>query len=375
MEKTGLAIVGASAAGLAAALAAAREGVDVTLIEAKQEIGVPPAPAITAMDYLWPKHAELPPHTIVRRLAGCKVRSTDGRGPLVDTPLHLVDRTRFDQHMADLARKAGARVITGVQGVEARPDRSLHAPGLALQPDVLLFADGARSQAPRFLQPMRDPDAIQWGAVLEFEAPEPPGDPRLWITLGPHASGGRSQLNPMGNGRWTHWTFFRGDRARAEEVARHAFDIDARLMGWEKVDARFAGAGPDPLYTLPHELVRGQVMVTGGAAGQGGLEIGLDSGWMAGTIAARALQGKAKLDEYERTWKRKYQRSYERLRRSNDSLMRLTDDEVRAAVGAWDGRHVGGKPSLGVVLGNPKGVLAVLKAARIARARQKAAGG
>lgn len=369
MEKTGLAIVGASAAGLAAAIAAARAGADVTLVEAKREVGVPPAPAITGMDFLWPEQFERPPHTTLRRLAGTRLRGSDGRGPLVDDPLWLFDRTRFDQHLAELARKAGARVLTGVEGLEARPDRSLVAPGLELRPEILLFADGARTQATRFLQTTRDPGAMQWVGVLEFEAPEPPSDGRLYMTLGPHAPGGRSQLNPLGKDRWSHWTFFRGDRSQAEEVSRRALDLDARLMGWEKVDARFAGAGPDPLYTLPHQLVGDRVMATGGAAGQGGFELGLASGWMAGEVAARALQGKAELGEYERAWKRKHQRSYERVRRSNEALMRLTDAEVREVVGAWHGHRVAARPSLGVVARNPRGVLALLKAARIARSR------
>lgn len=369
MEKVGLAIVGASAAGLAAAIAASRAGVDVTLVEAKQEIGVPPSPAITANDFLWPGQFDLPAHATMRRLAGTRLRGSDGRGPLVDEPLALVDRTRFDQDLAEKARKAGARVLTGVQGLEARPDRTLVAEGLEVKPEILLFADGAKSQANRFMEPTRDPGAMQWVGVLEFEAPEPPSDGRLYITLGPHAPGGRSQLNPLGKDRWSHWTFFRGDRTHAEKTARAALDLDARLMGWDNVDARFAGVGPDPLYTLPNQLVAEGVMVTGGAAGQGGFELGLASGWMAGEHAARTLQGQGALPDYEREWKRKHQKSYERVRRSNESLMKLTDAEVRDVVGAWDGHRVGARPSLGVAFRNPRGVLALMKAARLAKSR------
>lgn len=371
MEKTGLAIVGASAAGLAAAIAAARAGVDVTLVEAKKEIGVPASPAITANDFLWPSQFKQPADSTLRRLAGTRLRASDGKGPLVDEPLALIDRTRFDQDLADQARKAGARVLTGVEGLEAQPDRSLVAPGLELRPELLMFADGARSQARRFMEPTRDPGAMQWVGVLEFEAPEPPSDGRLYITLGPHAPGGRSQLNPLGKDRWSHWTFFRGDRSHAEETARAALDLDARLMGWDKLDARFAGVGPDPLYTLPNQLVAKGVLVTGGAAGQGGFELGLASGWMAGEHAARTLQGKGSLEDYEREWKRKHQKSYERVRSSNEALMRLTDQEVRDVVGAWDGHRVGARPSLGVAFRNPRGVLALMRTARIARARKR----
>ncbi|HWH09339.1 MAG TPA: hypothetical protein VNX21_09070, partial [Candidatus Thermoplasmatota archaeon] len=152
-----------------------------------------------------------------------------------------------------------------------------------------------------------------------------------------------------------------------------ALEVDARLMGWKKLDARFAGWGPDPFYTLPGQLAGEGVMAAGGAAGQGGLEVGLASGWMAGEAAARALQGKGTLADYERAWQRKYGGFYERGRRLNETIRHLTDEEVRAAVAPWDGRHlsVPGKPW--EVLSNPRGILALLKASRLARSRQQAA--
>lgn len=369
MRKTGLAIVGASAAGLAAALAAARAGADVTLLEAKREIGVPASPAIVGMDWLWPGQIERPVHTTYRRLAGTKVRASDGRGVFVDAPLTLFRRDRFDAWLADEARKAGVCVIAGVKALDARPDRRLVAEGLEIQPEILLFADGARTQATRFMQSTRDPQAVQYGAVLEFTAPESEGDGRLYQTVGPHAPGGRSQLTPLGEDRWTHWTFFHGDPASAEQKARKALELDASLMGWETPDARFAGYGPDPLFTLPGQLVGDRVMVAGGAAGQGGFETGLSSGWIAGDVAARTLQGKASLDEYPQAWRQKFRHFYDSLRRTSEMFARLTDAEIRDFFGAWDGRHIPARPTLGTVLRNPRGILAHLRAARLANRR------
>lgn len=369
MEKTQLAIVGASAAGLAAAIAAARAGIEVTLVEAKREIGVPPSHAIVGLDLLWPAEIERPPHTTRRRLPGTRVRASDGRGVFMDGPLTLFDRARFDTYLADEARRAGARILTGVEGLDAQPDRTLLAPGLEIRPEILLFADGARTQATRYIASMRDPGAVQYGAALELHAPEPDEELRVYMTLGPHAPGGRSQLNPLGAGRWSHWTFFRGDPSQAESIARRALEVDARIMGWEKLDARFTGVGPDPLYTLPGQLAGPGVMAAGGAAGQGGLEIGLASGWIAGEAAARTLQGKGTLDEYERTWRRKFRNFYERARRTNDAIVHLSDSELRDVMARWDGRHIAmpGKPWQ--ILGNPRGVLAVMKASRLARKR------
>ncbi len=369
MQQTQIAIVGASAAGLAAAIAAARAGASVVLIEAKKEIGVPAAPAITAMDFLWPKQIEQPEHTITRRLAGTRLRGRDGRGPFIDGGLSLMDRTAFDQHLAELARAEGVTIHTGVEGVEAHPDLRLVAKGLEIQPELLIFADGARSQVSRFFEATQNPDAMQWVGVMEFEAPEPESDGRVYNTIGTHAPGGRSQLNPLGKDKWIHWTFFRGDREGAEAMARRALEIDAGLMGWKDVDARYCGVGADPLYTLPNQLYKDRVMATGGAAGQGGFEVGLHSGWLAGDVAARFLQGKTSLEEYEKRWKKQWLGKYVHLRNSNEAMLKLNDEEICYAAGAWHGRHVGDKPKLWQILANPKGVLAVKRVAKVAKSR------
>lgn len=382
VETAQLAVVGASAAGLAATLAAARAGVDVVLLESRPRIGEPAPPAIVGFDFLWPAAIPRPADTVRRRLRGARLRGTDGRGPRVDAPLSLLDRARFDQRIADEAAKSGARVITGLAALRARDDRSLVADGFEARADVLLFADGAHTQAARFLRPTQDPAGLSWGAILEVEAK---GDAdELLLTFGPHAAGGRSQLNPLGDGRWSHWTFFRGETAakrgadapggalspaQAEAIARRALALDARLQEWSDHHARFVAVAPDPVYLLPRELARGNVMVAGGAAGQGGLEVGLASGWMAGEAAARALRGEGKLSDYERAWKARYQKGYHRLRRAADALAHLSDAETRELFGAWDGRALTPDAGASDLLRNPRGALAVAWAAWLANAR------
>lgn len=349
-----VAVIGASAAGLAAAIAAARAGANVLLLETKKEIGTPAAPAIVGFDHLWPEEIPRPTQTVRRRLEGVHLRASDGRGPWIDAPLTLFERERFDKHLAHEAEKAGAKIETGT----ARDAASLVGQG-----KVVIFADGARTQATRWLRPVRDPAAISWGAVLEFEA-EGGDETRLGLTLGPHAPGGRSQTNPLGDGRWSHWTFFRGDPAHAEPIARRALEVDARLAGWKSPIAYFRGVAPDPVYTVPSELARGNVMVAGGAAGQGGLEVGLASGWVAGEAAARGEPA-----SYERAWRRRYQKGYERLRRATDALAHLTDAETRALLGAWDGARVPLPPSLSLLATRPRGAAALARAALLGWAR------
>lgn len=353
-----VAVVGASAAGLAATLAAARLGAEVTLYESRSVLGVPAAPAIVGFDFLWPAAIDRPKRAVRRRLAGMHLRASDGRGPLVDAPLTLFDRQELDQHLAAEAQKSGARIETGA---------AIDVEALWARAKVVVFADGARSQASRYLRPTRDPAGLAWGGILEFEAA---GDAdRLLLTFGPHAPRGRSQLNPLGDGRWSHWTFFRGDPADAEAIGRRAFALDAALHGWKVADARFVGVAPDSAYTLPGQLAAPGLLVAGGAAGQGGLEVGLASGWLAGETAARVARGEAMERDYERAWRTRYQHGHARLRRAADALARLTDAETRALFGAWDGARLTPDAGARPLARNPRGALALAWAAWVAQAR------
>lgn len=345
-ETPDVAVVGASAAGLAAARAAAREGADVLLLEAKDAVGAPPPPAAVAFDHLLPASFAPPAATVHRRLAGVRLRSPGGFALDVEAPLSILDRAAFDRWLAREAEAAGARILTGVKGLDAAKDRTLRAPGLEVRAEVVLFADGARSLASRFLRPLRDPHRLAWGAVLELEAP-PGAEPeeRVGITLGAHARGGRAQLNPLEPPRLVHWTFYRGRPEQAEERARMALALDARLRGWPldvAGKARFAGVAPDPVYALPGDLVAPGVMVAGGAGGQGGLEAGLGAGELAGRVGARAARERATdartLGAYERQWTREHLAGHETLRRVTDLLARLDDAELDDLLRPWQGR-------------------------------------
>ena len=339
-------VVGASAAGLAAAWSAAGEGADVLLVEAREPIGVPPAPAIVAFDFLWSVPFHPPSHAVRRRHQAVRLRSPGGYAVDVDAPLSVLDRARFDQWLAKEAEARGARVLTGVKSLRAMPDRVLVGDGLEARGRVLVFADGAPSLARAYVEPLRDPDHLVWGASLELRCPDgcEPED-RVGITVGSHARGGRSQLVPLEGDRCLHWTFYPGKREEAEARAREALRVDARLRGWpEDVarEARFGGAALDPVYALPGRLVADGVMVAGGAAGQGGVEAGLAAGELAGRVAARAARESRTdaraLASYERQWKRENLSGYELLRVVTDRLARLDDADLDALLRPWQGR-------------------------------------
>ena len=354
-------VVGASAAGLAAAWSAAGEGADVLLLESKDALGVPAPPAALAFDFLWGASFQPPSDLVRRRHGGLRLRSPGGYAVDVDAPLSILDRTRFDRWLAAEAKARGARVLTGVKGLRALPDRTVVADGLEARGAVVVFADGASSLSRTFLQPLRDPDSVAWGAILETDLPEgAEPEARVGITLGSHARGGRSQLNPLEGDRLSHWTFFRGDPADAEGVARRALALDARLRGWPEEmahKARYAGVARDPVYALPGQLSAEGVLVAGGAGGQGGLEAGLAAGELAGRVAARAaLAGTPDaqaLGAYERQWKRENLSGYETLRQVTDALARLDDAHLDDLLRPWQGRTMQAGDLAGLAAASP----------------------
>lgn len=354
-------VVGASAAGLAAAWSAAGEGADVLLLESKDVLGSPAAPASLAFDFLWGASFRPPADLVRRRHGGVRLRSPGGYAVDVEAPLSLLDRARFDRWLAKEAESRGARVLAGVRGLRALPDRTLVAEGLEARGAVVVFADGARSLARSFVQPLKDPSSVAWGAILEFHVPdEVEREDRVGITLGAHARGGRSQLNPLEGAHCSHWTFYRGAPAEAEETARRALALDARLRGWPvevAQKARFVGVAHDPVYALPGKLAAEGLLVAGGAGGQGGLEVGLSAGERAGRVAARAAlsgeTGAQALGAYERQWKRENLAGYETLRRVTDALARLSDADLDEALRPWQGRTLQASDLAGLADASP----------------------
>ncbi len=356
MRTPQVAVVGASPAGLRAAWAAARAGADTWLLEARPDVGVPEPLAMVAFDHLMASTARVPDAAIRCRTRTVHVVSPGGHRVAVEAPARILDRTRFDRHLLAEAERAGAQALLGT-GPLRLEGRRLVGAGLDLQPDLLVFCDGATSQARTRIATLRHPESVVWGAAHRVAgAGEPAG--AIELRVGSHARGGRTQWNPVAGGAWAHWSF--SGSSAAEAIARARANLGLERPG-AAAGATLLGAAPDPVYTLPGDLVGDGLLAAGGAAGQGGLEVGLVSGEWAGEAAAKAvLAGRtdaAALRPYERRWRRAYQRGYERLRDVTVRLARLDDAVVDALFAPFAGETIpasvlragGGRPTLGAL--------------------------
>lgn len=340
-------VLGASVAGLAAARAAAQGGARVTVLEAKPDLAEPAPTAVVAFDFLWAADVTPQADEVRRRLDGVRVQSPGGHALEVAAPISLLDRARFDARLVRDAQAAGAEMHLGVRGAVVRPDRSVVADGLEARPRILVFADGASSYARRFLATTRHPESLVWGVAQRVPRPGGLKERLITLTLGSHAPAGRSQLNPVDDETWTHWTFYRGAPSEARDRARRALELDVRLRGWDPElvpQAQMLGVAPDPVLTIPNRLAGDGVMAVGGAAGQGGVEMGVAAGELAGAVAASAIAADRTdargLLAYEHAWKRRHLGGYRALRRATLRLARLDDAEVDSLLAPWAGWRV-----------------------------------
>lgn len=339
-----VAVVGASPAGLAAARAAGQAGAETLLVEAGR-IGHPEPPAVVGFDHLWPGQLSPPIDAVRGRFEGIRLASPGGHELDVQAPGRIVDRSRLDRWLAQRARSAGARVLEDTGPVQVEAPGVLVRDQARLEADVVVFADGARSIARALVDPVRAPEELVWGVTHEVRVPV--SEDRLPITVGSHAPGGRTQIVPLDGARAWHWTFARRPREEAIALADAALERAARRRGWPDAaveDAERLHVAPDPVFQRPGTLAADRTLVTGGAAGLGGLEVGLAAGHRAGSTAASAVAdgpaAREDLAAYERHCRARFAPAYRGLAELMSLAERAPDAVLDALARPWDGQKI-----------------------------------
>ncbi len=117
--QTEVVVVGAGPAGSFAALTAAKTGVGVTICEEHEEVGVPShCPGHISIKGLNKLGLRLPDSVIENRISGVVFYSPSGnefRVKLSSPATYVINRSKFDKHMAQLAEKAGAKLLLGTR--------------------------------------------------------------------------------------------------------------------------------------------------------------------------------------------------------------------------------------------------------------------
>lgn len=143
-------IIGAGPAGSSAAIAAAKKGMDVLVVEQKAEIGVPvqcaeyiPAPLVGQLN--------LGTGFVVQKVSKMRTILPDGSTSDMAAPGFMIHREFFDQTLARQARNMGAKFVLSAKAVKRTEEGDVvikKGTGITVHiaPRVIVGADGPRSK-------------------------------------------------------------------------------------------------------------------------------------------------------------------------------------------------------------------------------------
>jgi len=359
MEKTDIAVIGASPAGMMAARYAALGGAKVTLFEKKEVIGENAHPANSFFKGMINLTGEkVDPSYVVHKIKGMKLVSPCGHTIKVKTPGYAIDKSKFDKFYEKKVIAAGVNVQTGTEIVDvSRKDSGvvLKAAPIAgseeknkIKAKIVIIADGILSKNVKALDlnTIKHPEDIAWGTELTIKSPGIGVSEYAEYYVGSHAPGWKSSYLPRGN-----------DEASIGIYVRHyGKDVSAFLNPWverfkkakgikdnefEILESKSAG---DPIVTIPNKTYASNVMVVGGAAGQSGIGYAMHAGRIAGEVGtlavAKADYSERMLSQYRRNWKRSLYTEHVFGRIGLETIRKMDDEEIDELFEVFEGEDV-----------------------------------
>jgi digeranylgeranylglycerophospholipid reductase len=347
-------VVGAGPAGSTATNLAAKNGLDVLLIEKHQEIGSPVRCAeAVGLDSLLP-YIEPEDRWINARITRYTIHNTAGHSVSVPPtePTLVVERKIFDRELAHRAAQAGATVLANtsavgllhdngrITGVQVKRQDRLHD----VRSTLVIAADGTESQVARWAGLKSIPPLADYYVGVEF----------LLSTTGGQFDPTECQYHvgaSIAPGGYI-WVFPKGDRTANVGLVLSADRAAGRsaLSYLEQfVDKHFPGAsilseivGGIPITGALKRMVTDGLMVIGDAAHQadpltaGGINLGMIAADLAIQVGAPAVRrgdvSANTLGEYESAWRERFGRQHTALYRIRRALTAISEESVNALI-------------------------------------------
>jgi digeranylgeranylglycerophospholipid reductase len=376
VESWDVLVVGAGPGGSTAARHAAKSGCRTLLIEKRAEIGVP-VRCGEGIASGWLAELGIPPDSdiLVHAAEGVRVFAPDGSCLVLGTSTaggkvgYTIDRTRFDQHLAAEAARAGAevRIRTSAVGLltEAGNVRGVRCEHMGrtddVRADIVIGADGFESLVGRWAGLETRLRARDVDACLEYTMVGVEGDPRYDdFHIGSCAPGGRA---------WVLW--------KGEDVANVGVGVNLSRVG----DRAEAKAYLDRFVRNHAGLARGQVIqeIAGAVSASlplertvadglilvgdaarfvdpltgGGIRNACLSGRFAGEVAGEAVAAgdvsASFLAHYERRWRDRLGEALARNHRVKGKLLDMDDKAIGRIIRALAAIHPDGGDATGIL--------------------------
>jgi digeranylgeranylglycerophospholipid reductase len=188
-------VVGGGPAGLFAALAAARDGVNVVVAEQKRTIGQP-VQCAEAVDTHAFRESNVDDGVVVQRISKIKTHWPDETVEK-DVGFYMVNRSIFEKRIAVQAIKAGAKLLIATRAVGKEGDSVVLQKGserIEVRPKVIIGADGPASVVARWMKSQNS----EYCLGLQYEVPLAGPMDFAEFFLQPEYFGGYAWIFPKG---------------------------------------------------------------------------------------------------------------------------------------------------------------------------------
>ncbi len=353
-------IVGAGPAGSVAAKTAASSGLDVLLIEKRQEIGDPVRCAEGVGKEAIRRHIEPDHRWIAAEIKGSRLFAPDGTQVIMSEAAsslkagYTLERKVFDWALAQQAAIAGAQVMvktraTGllksngrVEGISAMYMGEIHE----IKADIVIGADGIESKVGRWggIDTSLKPRDIETGA--QFLVSNIDIDEYNEFCLGEkYAPGGYLWVFPKGEHTANVGLGILG--SKSGNIT--AVSLLKKFINTHMPDAKILEmvVGGVPVSGPIERTVAVGLMLVGDAARQsdpltgGGITNAMDAGKMAGEVCIKAKEigdySVKTLKEYEKKWRASIGKELSKSLQVKNLLIKLTDEQLNQLAHSLEG--------------------------------------
>lgn len=344
-------VVGAGPAGSITAETCAKAGLDVLLIEKRQEIGDPVRCAEGLSKEGLNRHIKPDSRWIAAEVRGSKIISPDGTEITLSEASstrdvgYVLERKVFDRALAQQAAMAGAEVMvkTRATGLLRNDGRIIGINAMymgesyEIRSNILIGADGIESKVGRWggidtaLKP-RDIDVCAQFLVSNID----PGEYSKFFLGNTYTSGGYVWIFPKGKNTANVGLGLLGSNSGKLRAISLLSTFVGEYMPQAKILEIVVGGVPvsGPI----EKTTTDGLMLVGDAARQsdpltgGGIANAMDAGKMAGEVCIKAHEkgdySLATLKEYETTWRSTIGKELSKSLLVKNLLIKLTDEEL-----------------------------------------------
>jgi digeranylgeranylglycerophospholipid reductase len=320
-------IIGGSVAGLLAGRELALQGANVCIHEEHREIGVPEKCDGLVSSAGLARLGIVPPPSVVQNMLTRAVFFSPSMKEITISAekqnVIVIDRSRFDKYLAELAARAGAKIDIGRRVSQY----SQNASGVSLRVDsetcdskYLLDCGGYESYISAGGKALQGGQFLVYGNWFEKNTVE-------------------VYIDPMSYPGFFKWVIpLSSDTAKIGVAGEgiNTFEILDQFVRERNATVFRKMAAPVLCFGTVKSFVSGRIVRAGDAAGQakpttgGGIYTGGFGGMLAGKALARSIKEKNPelVNEYETGWKNEFGKEFNLQSRARSAFSKLTRDQV-----------------------------------------------